>query len=235
MSHAQVPAAHPLYHRIVTSAEAIAFIKANGLTLRDFNLEYQPPGRSVLVYPLPEGEIVVIEARARLDYPAIIFKTIAGFEQCIALDSFPVALSERSWLEINAHQIKHFLEKPSFYAMPLEKYLGIKLPFQSVKDCELAYAKVKTYVNDSSNSINFKDNIGHCFSLAMTQYFVEKENYAWYFKKEYNIYNPFYNVFIVKQYKGYYFFSNINDIASSCMRLESSASFEEFYRRVIQE
>ena len=186
--------------------------------------------RRICVYRLAEGEVAVVEAHGRADYPAIIFRTIAGFEQCITDDYFPIIHEQQSWLEKHAQQTRTFLSEPEFYIEPLRQRLGRMQHLETNSECEKLYNNVFEYINNNYND-NDKNVVGHCFALAMGRYLITKENYPWYLQKKYTVYNPYYDLIIVKEYMGHYWFSNINDTLSFCMR-SATPSFKDFYNRV---
>lgn len=196
--------------RIISTKAGIEYLERSGLTINDES-EYQIQSNSGLVYILPNKEVMLLPTNFDPEYPGIIFKDLATFKQYAKQNYFPIGDEHTTWFERFNHEIKHFREKPAFYADAL-KAPGLSVPFKTDADVRTAFQKLQSWL-DSAKRGSFTFEQLHAVSsmaLEVINYLVDYKGYKLQFREGYENYNPVTEVLVEKN-------GQVKDVIATCI------------------
>jgi len=224
------PSEAPNY-RLLTTQEALVYLREHGLTFVDSNPAYTIGSGGGLVYTLPNGEVVLLQAGLREGYPAFVFSNVLAFKRCRDADFFPIPQEHMEWLEAHASQVQNFLSAPDFYLQPLHKRFGLTVPFRTVADCETAFLAVRAFIRQRGRvpTEQERQEMTYFFALAATQFLVEQKGYKWQLRSQYASYNPYYTPMLLVDKAGRDVCSDVISAAFSAMSVTTKDPFRTFY------
>lgn len=190
-------------YRVMSTKECLNYLKSFGLTIHDDDMHLLIKSGKGVVYPLPNGEVLLVPTNFNKNYPGIIFKSKKEFEHCVKEDFFPIGEENMTWLERNYHQMKTFETDRDFFSIVLIEKLGLKLPFQNLDDVKTAFVKIKEIIK-RKNSIMSKDaeELVHTFGLSLICYLKDYRQFEILKLNEHENYNPYiYPMVINRDYR----------------------------------
>jgi len=213
-------------YRLITSKEGMDYLDSLHKSPQDFSATYRLKSNYGVIYELENGELLLIHPIGIGQYPGFLFSNVSEFLKYRDADFFPIGTENMTWLESNADNVANFTIQDDFFLNPLREILKLKVPFSNVSECESGYNDLVSYIRKKKNPEKEKQNLANCYALAMAKFLIDKKGFSVIFRKEYEVYNPYYLPILSNEEK-----QNVNVVSKLYTALGSGRAvpFRDFY------